>query len=360
MPELPEAEAQRRLLERCVVGHRITSVNALEQGGGARDGAFDDKVMGEGLEPAALEGLVGGRVTAAKRLGKQVWLELDDGARAVLVHLGMTGSLVVRGQPAPKYKSFAVDEASWPPKYTKLELALSGGGRLAYCDPRRFGRIKLRGADALTTAPLSELAPDALTPPDAEAMGELLAKKEAPIKAVLLDQSAVCCGIGNWVADEVLYQSRVHPATVASRLSAAQVAGLRAAIVSVCTAACEANADSEAFPADWLFHHRWAKQTSGSVASPLGRICFDTIGGRTTAFLPDVQKKTEPAAAAKAKPAAKASSKPAAKKAAGKAPKPAAKKKRSAAAAQTPSQKPAAKRAKSAARRTSPRTSKHF
>ena len=60
----------------------------------------------------------------------------------------MTGSCLVRGQPAPKYKSFSVDEASWPPKYTKLELALSDGGRLAYCDPRRFGRVKLRGADA--------------------------------------------------------------------------------------------------------------------------------------------------------------------------------------------------------------------
>ena len=52
------------------------------------------------------------------------------------------------------------------------------------------------------------------------AMRSALSSKSAPIKAVLLDQSAVVCGIGNWVADEVLYMSRIHPATAASALSA--------------------------------------------------------------------------------------------------------------------------------------------
>ena len=70
----------------------------------------------------------------------------------------------------------------------------------------------------------------------------------------------------------------------------------------------DANADADQFPATWLFHHRWAKMTTGSIASPIGRIHFDTIGGRTTAFLPDVQKKTG------GKPAAKPSAKPASKK----------------------------------------------
>ena len=145
-------------------------------------------------------------------------------------------------------------------------------------------------------------------------------------------RSAVVCGIGNWVADEVLYMSRIHPSTAASTLSGDQVKALREAIVDVCKTACDANADSEQFPATWLFHHRWAKMTTGSIASPIGRIHFDTIGGRTTAFLPDVQKKTV------GQPAAKPAKKPAAAK-------PASKKKR---AAKKPS---AAKK-----RRTSPRS----
>ena len=124
-------------------------------------------------------------------------------------------------------------------------------------------------------------------------------------------RSAVVCGIGNWVADEVLYMSRIHPATAASALSADQVKALRAAIVNVCKTACDANADADQFPATWLFHHRWAKMTTGSIASPIGRIHFDTIGGRTTAFLPDVQKKTGGTAKPSKKPAA---AKPASKK----------------------------------------------
>ena len=103
----------------------------------------------------------------------------------------------------------------------------------------------------------------------------------------------------------------------------------------MCKTACDANADSEQFPATWLFHHRWAKQTTGSIASPIGRIHFDTIGGRTTAFLPDVQKKMG------GTPAAKPSKKPAA------AAKPASKKKRVSAA-----KKPSAAKK----RRTSPRS----
>ena len=204
----------------------------------------------------------------------------------------------------PFTQAFSIDDA-FPPKYTKLEMIMNDGTRLAYCDPRRFGRVKLRGAEP---DELAVLAPDALTPPAVADMRSALSSRSAPIKAVLLDQSAVVCGIGNWVADEVLYMSRIHPATAASALSADQVKALRAAIVNVCKTACDANADSEQFPATWLFHHRWAKMTTGSIASPIGRIHFDTIGGRTTAFLPDVQKKTG------GQPAAKPSTKPASKK----------------------------------------------
>ena len=204
----------------------------------------------------------------------------------------------------PFTQAFSIDDA-FPPKYTKLEMIMNDGTRLAYCDPRRFGRVKLRCAEP---AELAALAPDALEAPAVAAMRSALSSKSAPIKAVLLDQSAVVCGIGNWVADEVLYMSRIHPATAAAALSADQVKALREAIVTVCKTACDANADSEQFPATWLFHHRWAKQTTGSIASPIGRIHFDTIGGRTTAFLPDVQKKTG------GKPAAKPSAKPASKK----------------------------------------------
>jgi formamidopyrimidine-DNA glycosylase len=101
MPELPEAEAQRRLLDRCVVGQTIERVETKEQGGGARDGQIDDKVL-----DGDVASLAGSRVVAAKRKGKQLWLELDKGKtkRSLLIHLGMTGSCVIKGEAPPTYK----------------------------------------------------------------------------------------------------------------------------------------------------------------------------------------------------------------------------------------------------------------
>jgi formamidopyrimidine-DNA glycosylase len=103
MPELPEVEAQRRMLEAHVVGQRIDAVVLTEQGGGPRSGTFDDKVFGEGVQPGEFATAVqGAYVLAARRRGKQLWMELSREASGpptacLLVHLGMTGSLLVRG-----------------------------------------------------------------------------------------------------------------------------------------------------------------------------------------------------------------------------------------------------------------------
>lgn len=310
MPELPEVEAQRRMLERLCVGRTIDAVVCHEQGGGPRDGLFDDKVIAEGVDADALAKAIRGKMLrAAHRRGKQLWLELCDTPAAsskqpasLLIHLGMTGALVASDgttEDAPKYKRFAVDTDSWPPRFCKLELKLGGGGQqssarpisLVYVDSRRFGRILLRGPDPTVAPPISALAPDPLTSmPPLDDFAAMLAKTAVAVKAALLDQGRVVCGVGNWMADEVLYQSKILPAAPCNALGEHQVRALHAAIVSVCAVACDADADSERFPTTWLFHHRWANQTSGSMSSPLGRIHFDTVGGRTSAFIPAVQK----------------------------------------------------------------------
>ena len=147
MPELPEAEAQRRLLDRCVVGQTIERVETKEQGGGARDGQVDDKVL-----DGDVASLAGSRVVAANRKGKQLWLELDKGknkGQCLLIHLGMTGSCVIKGEAPPSYKAFSIDDA-FPPKYTKLELVMGDGTRLAYCPaalrPHQASRRRAGGA----------------------------------------------------------------------------------------------------------------------------------------------------------------------------------------------------------------------
>lgn len=269
-----------------------------EQGGGALEGLFDDKVCGGCSESRFARALRGRRFVRAARRGKQLWLELDGDApcsepRALLVHLGMTGTLLVRGEPAPHYKTFKISESAtcWPPKFAKFELVLSDGGRVAYTDPRRFGRVLLRGCDFAEVSPISDLAPDALDPPALEDCLELLKRRSAAIKAVLLDQGALVAGVGNWVADEVLYAAKVHPASKANALSREHVVRLREALVSVCRTACAAEADSSRFPENWLFHHRWQNLKTGKVQTRIGTVHFETVAGRTSAFVPAVQKR---------------------------------------------------------------------
>lgn len=289
MPELPEVEAARRLMERKVVGRVILDVVATEQGGGPREGLFDDKVLqGEASATTFRDKLLNRKFVSSRRKGKQLCFELDDGC-GLMCHLGMTGALLVRGEKAPSYKNAKLDYFEWPPRFAKLEVLLDDGGAIAYCDSRRFGRVRVDNAPAKA---LEALAPDPLCDcPPLEAFSEVLGQRSSAIKAILLDQRALVSGVGNWVADEVLYAAGVHPATPAHRLDESQIASIRNALIDIVSRACDVDADAARFPASWLFHHRWKHQTSGSAESPIGRIHFDTVGGRTTAFVPARQTK---------------------------------------------------------------------
>jgi formamidopyrimidine-DNA glycosylase len=102
-------------------------------------------------------------------------------------------------------------------------------------------------------------------------------------------------GIGNWVADEVLYQARLHPEQYSNTFSAEQVQRLHDSIMSICTTACETLADSAQFPETWLMKYRWDKGKKGADANVLPngeKIVHLKVGGRTSAIVPSVQKKT--------------------------------------------------------------------
>lgn len=95
-------------------------------------------------------------------------------------------------------------------------------------------------------------------------------------------------------SDEILYHAKIHPEQYSNTLSSDQVKELNAAIHYVCTIAMETLADSEKFPEHWLFKHRWGKgKKNQSSALPNGdKITFITVGGRTSAVVPAVQKKS--------------------------------------------------------------------
>ena len=286
MPELPEVERARKLVEDHCVGHQITAVWCFHVGGP------DDVRLEDGLKtPQLTTCLQGRRVVAAHRRGKHLWFELSGSGPWPMFHFGMTGAFTVQGIAPQQFMDFTVDPTQWPPQFTKLQLRFSNGRVLAFSDPRGFGKIRLR-ADPLHEPPVSLLGPDPIMDPfPLEPFKKALAKTRATIKAVLLDQERAVCGIGNWIADEVLYQSAIYPGTPANSLTDHQVQTLHTRIVEVCTFAVQVNAHSPSFPADWLFHYRWFKGRVMGDRLPNGsQIKWMTCASRTTAWVPDYQR----------------------------------------------------------------------
>ncbi|KAL2273866.1 hypothetical protein FJTKL_04045 [Diaporthe vaccinii] len=192
------------------------------------------------------------------------------------------------------------EQEQWPPKYSKFQLETEGSSpiRIAFTDPRRFGRVRLvdcPGDQIRKTSPLAENGPDPVVDKDVfteQYLRDKMRKKHVPLKAFILDQ-AIISGIGNWVADESLYQARLHPEQYCDDFSDDEIKRLHDSITDVCQTACDLLADSDQFPDHWLFNHRWGKGKKTSSALPNGeKLAFITVGGRTSCYAPSLQKKT--------------------------------------------------------------------
>jgi len=264
LPELPEVEAARKKALQHLQGRRIVEAHCRP----------DPIVLSSGSSRKVEKALLGATIEGAGRFGKHLWFELDRKPWPVF-HFGMTGAFHFLGP------------ASETPRFLKLELRLDDGHGFAFTDPRRFGRLRL-AHDPRQEPPLLGLGHDPLFGlPEVAELTRLLGARKTPIKAVLLDQ-AVFAGVGNWIADEVLYQSALKPHRPAASLSKAEVARVRTTLLRVIRFAVSVNADSDRFPRTWLFHHRWGRVT-GSTTGRGEAIVHDTVGGRTTAWVPSRQ-----------------------------------------------------------------------
>lgn len=264
MPELPEVERGRLIAEMVATGRTVRRVRCA-----------NDRIVFCDQTPATVSRrLRGKRVLAARRHGKQLWLEFADGP-ALLLHFGMTGALQ------------GYDDEADRPRFWKIELEFENGGRLAMPDPRRFGRIRLRD-DPRNEPPISKLGFDPLLEmPGPAAFRALVGRRKVTAKGLLLDQS-FAAGVGNWIADEILYQARIAPARRTSDLSDAELKRVRTKLKSIIETSVRVDAVSNRFPRTWLFHHRWGRQKDARTARD-ERIEFATVAGRTTAWVPSVQ-----------------------------------------------------------------------
>ena len=216
MPELPEVEVVRRGLEEHVVGRTVADVVFSGHRVTRRH------VLG----PADLADRIRGRhVAAARRRGKYLWLELtgphpdreaDDGA--LLVHLGMSGQLLVSAAELPRARH----------EHARFDFA-DDGPQLRFVDQRTFGGMAWSelGPDRIPLS-IAHIAPDPFDPAyDERAVVRRLKARDSAVKRALLDQTLVS-GIGNIYADEALWRAGVHgerPARALTKPTLARVLG---------------------------------------------------------------------------------------------------------------------------------------
>ena len=265
MPELPEVETARRLIGDQALHRLIVDVDD------------SDGYVRRPHAPGELRSALTGRsLTAAHRRGKTLWLETSgtgavpaSGGPELGIHLGMTGRIVITGPDG------TVAEGGDPHRYdtrphraqwSRFTLTFADGGSLVLVDPRRLGRVWLN-------PDIGALGPDAtqVTPAEFRA---LITKGTIAVKARLLDQSKIA-GVGNLLADEILWQARVSPLAPAGSLSPAQVNRLYSALKSVLESAiANGGAHTGAMIA--------ARHPGGTCPRDGAPMAHGTVGGRST------------------------------------------------------------------------------
>ncbi|RMI35536.1 bifunctional DNA-formamidopyrimidine glycosylase/DNA-(apurinic or apyrimidinic site) lyase [Nocardia stercoris] len=204
MPELPEVEVVRRGLADHVVGRTLLSVDVNHPRSVRRHLAG---------APDLVARLTGSRVAGAHRRGKFLWLTFADQDDALMVHLGMSGQMLIRPSDTPRDKHAHI-------------VAELGGTQLSFVDQRTFGgwwldpMVEVDGT--VVPESVAHIARDPFDPAfDPKAAAARLRSKRSEIKRVLLDQTAGLSGIGNIYADESLWRAKIHPSRAAGELSAA-------------------------------------------------------------------------------------------------------------------------------------------
>jgi formamidopyrimidine-DNA glycosylase len=264
MPELAEVEFFRKQWS-CGLNQKILAVEL-----------HSHTRIFLGADTKALAKVLTGAIPKSSEThGKQIFFQFSRDAWLGL-HMGMTGELSVKppGHEAGKHDHLVLRQRT---------------RSLVFNDPRQFGRVRFHTGKTLppwrADLPASILSKGFTR----SVMAQFLQRHaRMPLKAVLLMQEGFP-GVGNWMADEILWRARLHPARLASKTTSAEVGKLYRETRFVCREALRTvSANFDYPPAGWLFHRRW--RSGGNCprdGSPLKRA---EIGGRTTCWCGGCQK----------------------------------------------------------------------
>lgn len=204
MPELPEVESARAVIERSALGRKIAAVDDS-----------DSYVCRPHLAGQIASALTGTVLSAAHRRGKSLWCDTDGGP-LLGIHLGMSGKIVISdpdGSEVDGGDYWERGRARGDYRHTRFSVTFADGGILRLVDPRRLGRVRL-------DPPLEDLGPDAGTI-SADEFAGAIRRGHAPVKVRLLDQHALA-GVGNLLADEILWRAGIDPARTVDTLAGAE------------------------------------------------------------------------------------------------------------------------------------------
>lgn len=277
MPELPEVETIKRVIEPQIQGLTIENVTVKRP-----------EVTAYPTADEFCKLLTGQTVSHMARRGKFLVIQLNSNDRIIL-HLRMTGCLLLTSADYPEEK------------HTHVIFRLNNGKELRFSDTRRFGRLWLlkngeadtySGIEKLGTEPLDKLLA-------AEYLKALLGKRKKAVKECLLDQSVIA-GIGNIYSDEILFTAGIYPARPANSLNMEEWERLAAAIPERISYFIEVN---KITPEEYLetkgqdYRNTPFLQVYGQEGKPCPKcgemLCRMVVGGRGSVYCPVCQKNSE-------------------------------------------------------------------
>jgi formamidopyrimidine-DNA glycosylase len=282
MPELPEVETVRRGLEDRVVGRKILHVEVGRERSVRRVG-----------REAVIHGLLGTTFVDARRRGKYLLCSLDSGD-AVMIHLRMSGRVLVEPQGTPRP----------PHTHVVLQLAARGGvsEEMWFVDPRTFGEVvvydPLHEHEVLPE--LARLGPDPICDEfNGEVLRRQLQGRTGMIKSLLLNQQIVA-GVGNIYADEVLHRCGIRWNRSADSLSKKKVDQVASSIVDILQASIESGGstlddtqyvDIEGNTGSFQdFHRVYGRE--GQICMTCGKSAIRKVmvAGRSSSYCPRCQR----------------------------------------------------------------------
>jgi formamidopyrimidine-DNA glycosylase len=273
MPELPEVETIARTLEPAVRSRVIAGIELLYRPLLRRGGR------------KGLEGLKGRRVLGVRRRGKMLLIACESG-RTLVFHLKMTGQFSFAGATEP------------PDKHTRLVMRFEDGkNELRFRDVRKFGFLLcLEGDPMAACTELACLGPEPLDVGLAD-FAALIARRKGRIKSLLLDQTVIA-GIGNIYADEMLFDSRIHPETSASSLGKKAIERLYDSMKKILALAIAEKGstlqdyrDAEGKAGNFQFFHKVYDRKGEPCVTCGMPVRMTRIGGRSSHFCPRCQRK---------------------------------------------------------------------